>query len=152
MVVSPDDRHVYVAARRNDSVSVFERDMVTGRLTFDERLRSRVGDSPDLNLNGAHGLAISPDGQHIYVTSDGTDMLLSLSRDPQSGTLTFLQEFKDNEGGVDGLENGYSVVVSPDGRNVYVAGFDDDSVAVFRRDTSSGLLTFVEVIRNKVSQ
>jgi len=77
---------------------------------------------------------------------------LSLSRDPQAGTLALIQEFTDNINGVDGLENGYSVTVSPDGRNVYVAGFDDDSLSVFTRDISSGSLTFTEVIRNRVSQ
>jgi 6-phosphogluconolactonase (cycloisomerase 2 family) len=149
-VVSPDNQHVYVAARRNASVSAFGRDPDTGRLALMERLQSRVGDSPVNNLNGVRSLAISPDGQHIYVAT--TDMLLGLSRDPQAGTLTLIQEFTDNTSGVDGLENGYSVALSPDGRNVYVAGFDDDSLAVFARDIASGSLTFTEVIRNRVSQ
>ncbi len=152
VVVSPDNLHVYVAARRNDSVTVFGRNPDTGTLTFVERLQSRIGDSPVTNLVGAHGLAISPDGQHIYVASDIMDMLLSLSRDPQAGTLALIEEFTDNINSVDGLENGWSVAVSPDGRNVYVAGFDDDSLAVFARDISTGLLTFIEVIRNKESQ
>ena len=152
VVVSPDNQHVYVAARRNDSVTVFGRNPDTGTVTFIERLQSRVGDSPVTNLAGAHGLAISPDGQHIYVASDGTDMLLSLSRDPKAGTLALIEEFTDNINGVDGLENGWSVAVSPDGRNVYVAGFDDDSLSVFTRDAASGSLTFTEVIRNRVSQ
>jgi DNA-binding beta-propeller fold protein YncE len=149
-VVSPDSQHVYVAARRNASVSAFGRDPDTGRLALIERLQSRVGDSPVNNLNGVRSLAISPDGQHIYVAT--TDMLLGLSRDPQAGTLTLIQEFTDNTNGVDGLENGYSVAVSPDGQNVYVAGFDDDSLAVFWRDISSGMLTLMEVIRNRVGQ
>ena len=152
VVVSPDNQHVYVAARRNDSVTVFGRNLDTGTLTYVERLQSRVGDSPVINLGGAHGLAISPDGQHIYVASDGTDMLLSLSRDPKAGTLALIEVFTDNINGVDGLENGWSVAVSPDGRNVYVAGFDDDSLSVFTRDAASGSLTFTEVIRNRVSQ
>jgi 6-phosphogluconolactonase (cycloisomerase 2 family) len=152
VVVSPDGQHVYVAARRNGSITVFGRNPDTGRLTSIERLQSRVGDSPVYNLYGARGLAISPDGRHIYVTSGTYDMLLSCSRDPQAGTLALIEEFTDNIDGVDGLENPYSVAVSPDGRNVYVAGFDDDSLAVFGRDTSSGLLTFLEVSRNRASQ
>jgi DNA-binding beta-propeller fold protein YncE len=152
VAVSPDNQHVYVAARRNDSVTVFGRNPDRGTLTFVERLQSRVGDSPVTNLSGARGLAISPDGQHIYVTSDAHDMLLNFSRDPQTGTLTFIEDFTDNTDGVDGLENGWSVAVSPDGHNVYVAGFDDDSLAVFTRDTASGALIFTEVIRNRVGQ
>jgi 6-phosphogluconolactonase (cycloisomerase 2 family) len=45
---------------------------------------------------------------------------------------------------VDGLNSAVSVVVSPDGNNVYVAGNDDDAVAVFDRNSTTGELTFVE--------
>jgi hypothetical protein len=36
------------------------------------------------------------------------------------------------------------VDVSPDGKHVYVTGFNDDAVAVFSRNTATGALTFVE--------
>lgn len=151
VVVSPDNRHVYVASRRGDTVTVFERNPDTGNLTFLDQLRGKIGNTAS-NLDGAHGLAISPDGQHVYIASDNIDMLLNLRRDSQAGTLALIEEFVDNTNGVDGLEKGWSVAVSPDGRNVYVAGFDDDSLAVFTRDLISGMLTFTEVIRSKVSQ
>jgi 6-phosphogluconolactonase (cycloisomerase 2 family) len=151
VLVSPDNQHVYVTSRRGDSVTVFSRDLNTGTLTFADQLRGKIGNTAS-NLDGAHGLAISPDGQHVYIASDNIDMLLGLSRDPQAGTLALIEEFVDDTAGVDGLENGWSVAVSPDGLNVYVAGFDDDSLAVFTRDMSSGSLAFTEVIRNKVSQ
>ena len=38
------------------------------------------------------------------------------------------------------LEIAYDIVVSPDGRNVYVASFGTHSVAAFRRDASTGRL------------
>jgi 6-phosphogluconolactonase (cycloisomerase 2 family) len=151
VAVSPDNRHVYVTSRRGDSVTVFARNPDTGALTFADQLRGKIGNTSS-NLDGAHGFAISPDGQHVYVASDNIDMLLGLSRDPQAGTLALIEEFTDNMAGVDGLQNGWSIAVSPDGHNVYVAGFDDDSLAVFSRDVASGRLTFIEVIRNKVSQ
>jgi DNA-binding beta-propeller fold protein YncE len=151
VAVSPDGQHVYVTARRGDTITVFGRDSETGMLTFADQLRGKVGDTT-ANLDGAHGLAISPDGQHIYVASDNADMLLSLRRDSQAGTLAFIEELADNVDGVDGIENGWSVAVSPDGLSVYVAGFDDDSLAVFARDPSSGALTFTEVIRNKADR
>ncbi|NOZ28307.1 MAG: beta-propeller fold lactonase family protein [Chloroflexi bacterium] len=151
VAVSPDNRHVYVTGRRGDTVTVFGRNPDTGALTFTDQLRGKIGNTT-ANLDGAHGLAISPDGQHVYVASDNIDMLLNLSRDPQAGTLALMEEFTDNMAGVDGLENGWSIAVSPDGRNVYVAGFDDDSLSVFTRDVASGSLAFTEVIRNKVGQ
>ena len=151
VVVSPDNQHVYVTSRRGDAVTVLGRSLDTGALTFVDQLRGRIGDTT-ANLDGAHGLAISPDGQHVYLASDNADILLSLSRDPQAGALALIEEFADNMAGVDGLQNGWSIAVSPDGHNVYVAGFDDNSLAVFTRNMSSGSLTFTEVIRNKASQ
>ena len=151
VAVSPDNQHVYVTAIRGGTVTVFGRDPDIGTLTFADQLRSTIGDTQG-NLYGAHGFAISPDGQHAYLASHTFAMLLSLSRDPQAGTLALIQEFIDNIDGVDGLDSGYSVAVSPDGINVYVAGFDDDSLAVFGRDSGTGLLSFTQVIRNKTSQ
>src|SRR5688572_19860311 len=61
------------------------------------------------------------------------------------GDLNFLQSFTDGVGGVDGLSGANAVTVSPDGRNLYVAGRFDNSVAVFSRNPISGVLTFQEV-------
>jgi hypothetical protein len=43
------------------------------------------------------------------------------------------------------------VVVSPDGAHVYVAGRDDDAVAVFARSAIAGTLTFLGAVTNPVS-
>jgi DNA-binding beta-propeller fold protein YncE len=48
-------------------------------------------------------------------------------------------------GGVSGLDGPQSILVSADGENVYVAGFEDNAVAAFTRDSGTGLLTFLEV-------
>ena len=58
--------------------------------------------------------------------------------------LSFLEFHQDGAGGVDGLDAARSVTVSPDGNHVYVAGKDDDAVAVFSRNVTTGALTFVE--------
>jgi cysteine-rich repeat protein len=61
-----------------------------------------------------------------------------------AGGLTFLEAVTDG-GGVDGLAGSIALAVTGDGAHLYVAGADDDAVAVFRRDAVTGLLTFVEV-------
>ena len=66
------------------------------------------------------------------------------------GDLTFLQSFTDGVAGVDGLSGANAVTVSPDGRNLYVAGRFDDSVAVFSRNPISGVLTFQEIEKDGV--
>ena len=64
--------------------------------------------------------------------------------------LTFVEFRRDGFGGVDGLRGAYSVMLSPDGKYLYAAGLDDDAVAVFSRDSTTGVLTFVEVQRDGV--
>ena len=49
---------------------------------------------------------------------------------------------QDGVGGLDGLDGASQVAVSPDGAHVYVAAFNDDAVTVFRRDASTGRLSF----------
>ena len=63
----------------------------------------------------------------------------------QARYLEFVEVKRDNTGGVDGLNGVEGITVSPDGKHVYVAGQDENALAVFRRDAVTGQLTFVEV-------
>jgi len=65
-----------------------------------------------------------------------------------SGRLRLVQVLEDGKEGVEGLFGPAPSTVSPDGANVYVAGFLGDSVTVFGRNAQSGRLTFLEAKRN----
>jgi 6-phosphogluconolactonase (cycloisomerase 2 family) len=56
---------------------------------------------------------------------------------------------RDRVGGVRGLGGAISVVVSPDGNFVYVAGREDDSLVAFARDPGTGKLRFIESARER---
>lgn len=58
--------------------------------------------------------------------------------------LYFVESKAHGVAGVDGMVWPTKVVVSPDGRNVYAAALASSAVAVFRRDATTGALTFVE--------
>ena len=141
VVTSSDNRYVYVVGRIDDAVAIFGREPGTGELVFVGAHRGNIGGRP-------RAAAISPDGRHLYVVTDQADTILAFERDSGAGTLTFVEMHTDNVDGVDGLEWAIGVTVSPDGKHVYVAGFDDQAVVVFRRDPATGALTFVEVVRN----
>ncbi|MEO7794488.1 MAG: beta-propeller fold lactonase family protein [Thermoanaerobaculia bacterium] len=101
-------------------------------------------------LAGAKAVAFSPDGEHVYATGLGGDALAAFSLDGATGTLAFIASYVDGQAGVDGLNGATDLLVSPDGKNVYVAGQVDDAVAVFTRDSnplspSFGALTFLEI-------
>jgi len=73
VVISPDGSRVYVAAFGSNSLVVYDRNRITGDLTLVETL---IDSNPDFNgmmvsgLKGATSVAVSNDGQYIYVTSE----------------------------------------------------------------------------------
>ncbi|MCB1055538.1 MAG: beta-propeller fold lactonase family protein [Acidobacteria bacterium] len=159
VAVSPDEAHVYVAARSDDAVVVFARNTVSGTLTL---LQEVVQGSGGVNgLDAAVAVTVSPDGKHVYVASEtasagstGDDAVAVFSRvtdsgSPNYGRLSFVEAQQDGVSGVDGLAGAGAVTVSPDGANVYVAserGNDGggDWAAVFSRDATTGALTFLQ--------
>jgi 6-phosphogluconolactonase (cycloisomerase 2 family) len=130
------------------ALAVFRRDEASGELEFMETQRDNVGGVD--GLAGAEFVTVSPDGRHVYVTGFDEHALTLFDRDETSGALHFVETYRDGVNGVDGLANAVSVVVSPDGQYVYVAGVADNAVAVFQRDVETGRLNFAEVERDGV--
>lgn len=99
-------------------------------------------------LYGVSGLAVSPDGSHLYATGQFDDAISVFTRNTTTGALTFVDVLRDGDVQgpltIDGLDGAESVAVSPDGAHVYVAGFNDGAVAVFARNPATGLLSYLE--------
>ncbi len=143
VTVSPDGRHVYVATHEA-TLEVFARDGRTGVLSHLETLYD--GFDGVSGLDGARHLALSPDGAHLYVASSpssgGQPGLAIFGRDVTSGALSFVERVVGDPGGVS-FNGTRSLLVSPDGRHVYVAAVA--GVLGFARDPSTGTLGFVDV-------
>ena len=146
VAISADGRHLYVAADDDDSVTFFTRNATTGALAQSAVLRNGSGGVD--GLDGAYDPALSPDGKNLYVTARSDHALAVFNRDADTGALTFAKAFKDGSDGVDGLEGARGLVVSPDGKNVYVASRSDHALAVFNRDADTGALTFAKAFEN----
>ena len=143
VAVSPDGRHVYAANGFGDEVSVFRRDELAGKVLFVQLLSDNI-DGVD-GLSEASGVTISADGKFVYVVSHTDDAVAVFSRDAITGELTFVEAKFDGLAGVNGLNGASFVAISPDTANLYVASSDEDAVAVFARNKTTGKLTFVEV-------
>lgn len=105
--------------------------------------------SDGVALRSPLSVVVAPDGQNAYATSNVDHAVLVFDRDPATGALTQKPSpsgcISDTGSGgqcVDGraLEGVRSVVVSPDGDNVYAVGHRDDSIVVFDRDPVTGAL------------
>lgn len=93
-------------------------------------------------FTGANDVAVSDDGKFVYMANSGANSVTVYSRNLSTNALTGKQTVAD-AAATDGLAGAYSVVISPDGLNVYVSGQTDNAIACFSRDTTTGLLTYL---------
>jgi DNA-binding beta-propeller fold protein YncE len=155
IALSPNGRSVYVASSRSDAIAVFGRNARTGALTQSKggagciRAGGAGGCAKAVGLDGPNSVAVSPDGRNVYATSRASNAITVFRRNRSTGALS---QLPGGAGCVSGLAipdcasaralvGPDVVVVSPDGKNVYVGSFFGNAVAVFGREGSTGELT-----------
>jgi DNA-binding beta-propeller fold protein YncE len=154
VAVSADGKSVYVASQLSDAVAVFDRDPATGELRQKAGTAGCSSDnglcSEGKGLDGALSVAVSADGESLYVASTNSDAVAIFDRDLASGALSqkagtagCISETGTGGACRDGkaLDGAAGVAVSVDGKSVYVASRLSDAVAVFDRDTATGAIT-----------
>ena len=147
VTVSPDGLSAYVASRIG-AVAMFDR-------TRNGRLIQKPGSAGCISGDGVgctdgralgtpNSIALSPDGLSAYVAASTTQAVVVLDRAPNGtlaqkrGTAGCIRDVTGAGRCVVGtaLSGTFSVAVSPDGQNAYVASFSSDAVAVFDREPS----------------
>lgn len=141
LAFSADGRSLYAAAF--DASAVLSYDVQPdGRLVATGSVSGAPG------LRNPDGLAVSPDGGHVYATGFCDHAIAILRRDPQSGALehvgsagaagvaagcptSLATAIVDGEG--DQLEHPTQLAVTPDGAEVVVASFFGELVFRFAR-------------------
>ncbi|ESA33336.1 3-carboxymuconate cyclase [Leptolyngbya sp. Heron Island J] len=141
VAIAPDGSQVYVVSSVDSALTVLDRDE-SGNLTFRQAIVDDFGGANE--LFGASGVAVSPDGSQVFVTSQDDAAITVFDRDA-SGNLSFRQAIKDGQNGVEHLFGASGVVVSPDGNQVYVASAVDAAITVFDRN-ADGTLSFAQVV------
>lgn len=154
IALSPDGRNVYVASSSSDAVAIFVRNKRTGGLTQPKGAAGCVaanaaqGCATAVGLDGPNSIAISSDGRYVYVTSRNSNSLTAFRRNNSTGSL---QQLVAPTGCISGaalsgcsvgraLDAPDVVVISNDGKNVYVGSFFGNAVVVFNRNGSDGTL------------
>ncbi len=166
--VSPDARNAYSVAVNGDLIE-YSRNLANGSLTvigcFSSLAKSEpacAGEHAEMEVAAVGqpaAIAISPDGASAYVISQLNNTVAEFSRNQETGLLTKIgcitEESTSSECatvGAKGLFTPYGITVSPEGENVYVASFDDEAVAEFKRDTETGVLTQLAAPNNCISE
>lgn len=157
-VVSPDGKNVYTISFQSpqeDSISIFDRNATTGEISRKPGAAGCIHNgAADAGCAGATGLikpvgiAITPDGKSVYVTSFDRLAIVVFDRDPDSGELT---QKLSPEGcltddpsrlGLGVCNDGHwddrpdRIVSSPDGLNLYM--LTGSAVVVVERDPLTG--------------
>jgi len=101
-----------------------------------------------IGIRGVRSVLVSEDGKFAYAAAETDASVIVFSRDVTTGFLTQIQRLQNLVGGIDGLRGANTVRLSPDGKNLYATGFFGDSLAVFSRDVTTGLLTEIQVLKD----
>lgn len=149
LTISPNGAYLYVPAATDDAIVVFTRNSTTGKLTYVETQKDGVSGVD--GLDGAHEVVVSPDNKHLYLVGSIDDAIAVFSIASGTGALTFVEFHQDGVSGIDGLNGARGVYIAADGKHVYVASSVDDAIAVFSRNSTTGVLTFVETQKDGVS-
>ncbi|WP_406642586.1 beta-propeller fold lactonase family protein [Pectobacterium brasiliense] len=113
IVISPDNRFVYVSSNSQGTVSIFSRDADSGELTYAGTLNLYSAGHIPANALALRELVMSEDGSALYVAAFGSKSLLVFGRDSDSGALTYRNSVELSINTVNHL------AVSADGKNIY---------------------------------
>ena len=97
-----------------------------------------------MEITAGRAAVLSSDETNLYFVARNSDHLGRFSRDG-TGKLTFQRLWVDNADGVNGLNDAFDIIISPDDANLYVAGLGDNAVARFNLD-ATGDLRFSEAL------
>lgn len=158
MTMSADGGRLYVAGYAANgsasaySITLFTRNADTGLLTA-------VGIVASQGVSGVNGLdaavssiVLSADGKSLYTVNGSTAIHgttgqsdLTTFSISANGTLTYVGVYTGGSG-TPAVYNPSGLVISSDGKNVYVANASGSSIGVFSRNTDTGALTYLGVI------
>jgi DNA-binding beta-propeller fold protein YncE len=154
VAVSPDGKSVYVTSL--DGVVRLKRNRKTGAISQPAGSAGCISDTGAGSCADGHGLAggadsvgVSPNGKSVYVASYPGNAVLRLKRNRRTGALT---QPAGSAGCIsttgagscaDGhaLTGAVSVIVSANGKNVYVASNTDNAVVRLKRNRKTGAIT-----------
>ena len=136
--VDADNRHVLVPTLGNDRVNQLTFDVATGRLT--------PNTPPFVEVDAGGGprhFVFHPDGARVYVLGELDGQVYAFDYDARRGTLTRRQVVSALPPDFSGKPSAADLHITPDGRFLYASVRATSTLAGFRIDPASGMLTAI---------
>ncbi|WP_281558099.1 beta-propeller fold lactonase family protein [Thalassomonas sp. RHCl1] len=144
LVSTTDNKQLFITGYKSNAVSVFD-------ITPDEKVVFRrfitTGMASAGGLGNPTGLALSPSNEELFVLGFDEHKLTIFNRD-KNGNLSAKQLLQHGMNGVDQFLNPQKIVVSPDGKFLYIACSGSHSLVVFRK-AENDRYVFLQAITNK---
>ncbi len=139
ITTDPSDSFVLACDLGLDKVLVYRFDRLTGALT------PNIPGAAVLEAgSGPRHLAFRPDGRRVYVVSEMASTVTAFDYDPERGALHQFQTVSTIPRDFGGDNIAAEVAVHPSGKFLYASNRGHDTIAVFRIDPATGMLTPVE--------
>ena len=141
VVLSHDNRFLFVPDLGTDKIRIFKFDASNGNLTPSEPAFATVKPAA-----GPRHFALSPDGKFAYAVDEMGSSVTAFRFDSSTGALTEIEPVSTLPGGFSGENNSAEIQIGPGGRFLYASNRGNNSIAVFAIDNKSGKLNRLEIV------
>lgn len=139
VVLSPDNRFVFVPDLGTDRVNILRLNASTGELTRNTPEYAAVKPG-----SGPRHFAFSPDGRFAFLLCEMGSQVVAFRYDAKSGALSEVDAQSTLPEGFNGVNNCAEIEVDKN-HHVYASNRGSDSIALFSYDQSTGKLTKLAV-------
>jgi 6-phosphogluconolactonase len=139
--LTPDDKYLCVADIGLDNVKVYRVDHKTGRLRMVDLISCELESAP-------RSITFSNDGRFAYIVCEIKNYINVYSYTPTEKVPNFelIQQISTLPDKYSGSNAAAALKISPDQKNLICSNAGDNSVALFKRDEQTGLLTRLNVL------
>lgn len=141
VVLSPDNRFVFVPDLGLDKVLVYKIDPATAKLAPHDPPFAEVKKG-----SGPRHFAFHPSGKFAYALSEMGSMVTAFSYNAAAGKLTSMEAVSTLPADFKGEDNSAEIEVDAKGRFLYASNRGHDSITVFSIDRAKGTLKTVQNI------
>ena len=140
VVLSPDNRFLFVPDLGADRIQILRFDSSTGTLA-----RNTPADVAVKPGAGPRHFTFSPDGRFAYLLCEMGSLVIAFRYDSPTGSLTEIQAASTLPDGFADENNSAEIEVDPTGRFLYASNRGHDSIAVFSIDQQTGKLDRTQI-------